>query len=249
MQRTTRRIILALLISFLPSLGIAAETAPATTPLKPAAPVAASQPAAPLAAPVKPGQPATPSPGTVSATPPVTAAPVVNVTPKAVEVLKPERLRLGYVDFARVSTESRLGKSSAAQAKQRQEKFQAQIIAKRKQLEKQKAAIEAQIAKLPPAEREAKAREKSREFQKKVESFQKFGMNADKEMQALQEKLGRSFNESIGQAATEYGSKNGLALVVIKQQMLYLSGKVDAQDVTDAVIKLMDEKQTKQTKK
>lgn len=241
MQRTTRKILLALLISALPSLGIAAETSPATAQVKTTAPVQAAAPTAPpqMATPLSSPLPA------ASPVSPVTAAPVVKVLPKAVEASKTPQIRLGYVDLARISTESKLGKSSAAQAKQKQEKFQAQIIAKRKQLDKQKAAIEAQIAKLPPSEREAKAREKSREFQKKVENFQKFGMNAGKELQTLQENLGKAFNESVRQAAMEYGSKNGLALVVIRQEMLYLSGGVNAQDVSDAIIKLMNEQQTK----
>jgi outer membrane protein len=206
MPRTTSKILLALLISVLPSLGSAAD------PIQASAPTAAT-PAATLPAPAA----------------------------KTAETPKPQQLRIGYIDIARVGAESSLGKASAAQVKQKQAKLQAQITAKRKQLDSQKKAIESQIAGMTPAQREAKAKE----FQKKVESFQKFGMNAEKEMQTLQQGIGTSFNESIAQAATAYGKANGLALVTIKREILYQSDSVDAEDVSEGVIKLMNEKWTK----
>jgi outer membrane protein len=231
MPRTSTKILLALLICTLPSLGGAAETAPAATINKTAAPVQAVAPAAPA-----PAQ-------TPSATTPTPAAPAPSVpaVPKVAEAPKPQHLRLGYIDIARVGTESNLGKASAAQAKQKQEKLQAQILSKRKQLDKQKAALEAQFPTLNPTQREAK----SKEFQKKVEIFQKSGMKAEKELQTLQAGLSKSFNEAVEQAAMGYGKANGLALVVVKREMLYLSSSVDAQDVTEGIIKLMNEKWTK----
>lgn len=227
---------LALLACLITSLSCAADSAPASTS-------AASTPAA---APAAPAQTAPAAPGTVTVTPAAPAAvpPAISLLPKTETLLKPadsakpQKMKLGYVDVARVSTESSLGKASAAQAKQKQEKLQAQITAKRKQLDKQKAAIEAQVASMTPAQREAKAKE----FQKKVEAFQKFGMNAEKELQALQEGLGKAFNDSITQAAGAYGKANGLALIIVKRELLYLSGDVDAQDVSDGIIKLMNEK-------
>lgn len=236
MMRKPTKILLAFLICALPSLGGAAETAPAGG--KATVPAPAATTAQP---PVKAQTPPAPLPA-VPVAPATSTAPAAPEASKPAEAPKPQRLRLGYVDVARVGSESSLGKASAAQAKQKQEKLQAQITARRKQLDKQKAAIEAQLAKLPPAEREAKAREKSKEFQKKIESFQKFGMNADKELQALQEGLGKSFNDAINQAAVDYGKANNLELVVVKREMLYLSSAVDAEDVTDGIIKLMNDR-------
>ncbi len=167
-------------------------------------------------------------------------APVVAVSPvKPVETSKVQSVvKLGYADMAKISSESSLGKASQAQAKAKQEKLQTQVQAKRKQLDKQKAAIEATIASLTPAQREAKAKD----FQKKVEAFQKFGANAEKEFQVLQEGLSKSLYEAIEQASVEYGKANNLSLVVVKRELLYLANGVDAQDVSDGIIKLMDEK-------
>jgi outer membrane protein len=256
MPRTSTRILLALLICTLPSLSGAAETTPTATKDKTSTPIQIVAPATPVipAPRTVPAQPAVQTPAPPAQNPPqrpsvalpaVTATPTLTVPPMVSQTSKSRQVKLGSVDIARVSRESSLGKSSAAQAKQKQEKLQTQILAKRKQLEKQKAAIEAQIAKLPPEEREAKAKDKSKEFQKKVENFQKFGMKSDKELQAFQEGLGKSFNEAVEKAATEYGKAHGLALVVVKREMLYMSNSVDAQDVTDGIIKLMNEKWSK----
>lgn len=147
-------------------------------------------------------------------------------------------VRIGYVDINRIAGESILGKSSQAQAKEKLEKFQARIETKRKQLDKQKAALEAKFATLTPPQREAKAKE----FQKKVEEFQKFVMDAEKELQSVQEGLSKALFEAIEQAAAEYGKANGLALVVIKRELLYLASGVDASDVSDGILALLNEK-------
>jgi len=102
----------------------------------------------------------------------------------------------------------------------------------------QKAAIEAKLQTLSPQQREAKGKE----FQKKVEEFQKFGMNAEKELQARQEEFSSRLYKAIEQASTDYGKANNLSLVVVKRELLYLGSGVDALDVTDGIIKLIDRK-------
>jgi len=149
-----------------------------------------------------------------------------------------QTMRLGHVDMARIATESEMGKAGQAQFAELKKKLQGQIEAKGKQLEKQKAAIEAKLKTLTPPQREAKARE----FQKKVEEFQKFGRNAEKELQTRQEEFGDKLFKAIEQASVDLGKAMGLALVVVKRELLYLGSGVDAQDVTDEVIKKIDKK-------
>lgn len=144
--------------------------------------------------------------------------------------------RLGHVDLARIAAESEMGKAGQAQMLDLKKKLQGQIEAKRKHLEKQQAAIEAKFKTLTPAQREAKAKD----FQKKVEEFQKFGLNAEKELQTRQEELSNKLFKAIEQASAELGKARGLAVVVIKRELLYLGNGVDAQDVTDEVIKKID---------
>jgi outer membrane protein len=146
--------------------------------------------------------------------------------------------RLGHVDIARIGAESEAGKAGHAQIAALKKKLQGQIEAKRNQLEKQKADIEAKLKTLTPAQREAKGKA----FQKKVEEFQKFVMNAEKDMQTKQDELSDKLFKAIEKSSAELGKDKGLALVVIKRELLYLGSGVEAQDVTEEVIKGIDKK-------
>jgi len=175
----------------------------------------------------------TPAP-TPAAAPAVTAEPQKKPEPAPVT----PAVRLGHVDLMRIAADSETGKAGQAQLAELKKKLQGQVEAKRKQLEKQKAAIEAKFQTLSPQQREAKGKE----FQKKVEEFQKFGMNAEKELQERQEEFSGRLYKAIEQASTDYGKANNLSLVVVKRELLYLGSGVDAQDVTDGIIKLIDRK-------
>ena len=149
-----------------------------------------------------------------------------------------QHMRLGHVDIMRIGTESETGKTGQAELAKLEKKLRSKIEAKQKQLEKYKAGIEAKLPTLTPAQREAKAKE----FQKKVEEFQKFGMEAKKEFEAKQEEFSDKLFKAVEQASAEVAKAKGLALVVIKRELLYLGNGVEAQDVTDDVIKKIDKK-------
>lgn len=212
MTSTCKKLLLLLLCCALPYVAGAAETTTAPDGLKPVV-----QPLSPPA---------------MDAVPPPNPA----ETPKAGQTL-----RLGYADIARIGTESDLGKASRSEVEAKQKKLQTQIDSRSKQLEKQKAAIEARFATFTPQQKAVKGKE----FQKKVEEFQKFAQNAEKELQTLQEGVTKTLYEAIGKAAGDYGKSNGLALVVVKRELLYLASGVDAVDVTDGIIKLLNGKGTK----
>jgi len=190
------------------------------------APAYSAEPAADKQAPVPSQMPAAPQ------TPPAEAHKSPETAPAQ------QATRMGHVDLARIAAESETGKAGQTEMLDLKKKLQGQLEAKRKQLEKQKAAIEAKLKTFTAAQREAKGRE----FQKKVEEFQKFGMNAEKELQAKQEEFSEKLFKAIEQASAELGKAKGLALVVIKRELLYLGTGVDAQDVTDDVIKKIDKK-------
>jgi outer membrane protein len=90
---------------------------------------------------------------------------------------------------------------------------------------------------MTPQQREAK----SKEFQKKVEEFQKFAQTSEGELHALQEKETKSLYEAIEQSATAHGKANGFAAVIVKKELLYIDNTVEAQDVTDALIKALNQ--------
>jgi outer membrane protein len=269
MKTVVRRLLIALLISALSASAMAAETIPASdqkpaTPSQPAQqaqqtiqktpePLAPQPPSAPLSN-VEP-QKAPSAPATPPATPPpyiVNPQPASQISiPKPVGVPAaagslqgaPESLKaqsavlVGLVDIFRVSAESDPGKAGQSKLAEKKKKLQSQAEAKRKQLDKLKESIEAQISTLPPGQREAK----SKEFRKKVEEFQKFGQNAENELQKLQQELSRTLYEKIEKAATEYAKSNNLSLVIVKRDLLFQSGGVIPMDVTEGIVKLINE--------
>ncbi len=141
------------------------------------------------------------------------------------------KIRIAYVDLARIGNESEMGKEFKREIKEKQEKLQQQIEKRKKELERQKKAIEAKLPALTTAEREAKGRE----FQKKVEEFQKFAMNTEKGLLNFQEELSRSMFAEVEKVSAEYGRSKGFAVVMVKQELLYVSGDVDAIDITQDV--------------
>jgi outer membrane protein len=174
-------------------------------------------------------------PSLLPATPQVVLTPVQKPS-ETVSAQHPTHL--GHVDLARIAAESETGKAGQAQMMELKKKLQGQIESKRKQLDKQRVALEAKFKTFTNEQREVKGKE----FQKKVEEFQKFGMNAEKELQARQEEFSDKLFKAIEQASADLGKAKGLALVIIKREMLYLGSGVDAQDVTDDVIKKIDKK-------
>ena len=145
--------------------------------------------------------------------------------------------RIGYVNIARIGTESERSRALKTLLTSRKDKLQGKIDGKKKQIEKLKTSIEAKIATMTPQQREAK----SKEFQKKLEEFQKFAQASEDEFIALQEKETRALYEAIEQAAVEHGKANGFAAIVVKKELLYIGSSVDAQDVTDALIKALNQ--------
>lgn len=145
--------------------------------------------------------------------------------------------RIGYVDIARIGTESERGKALRIRLLSSKDKLQSKIEVKKKALDKQKSSIEAKIATMTPKQREAK----SREFQKKVEEFQKLVQTSEQEFIALQEKETRTLYEEIERASVEHGKANGYAAIVVKKELLYTGSSVDAKDVTDDLIKILNQ--------
>lgn len=171
----------------------------------------------------------------------VQPAPPASISPavKGVEPGKTERtIKFGYADMLKLGSESVQGKAAKALFEEKSDKYKSQIAAKQKQLEKKKSAIQAKLATLTPEQRAAKAKE----FEKKVEEYQKFVQKAEKEMQAFQDEIARKLYQDIEQAAVAYGKANGFAAICVKKDILYLGSGVDVQDVTDAILKLVNEK-------
>lgn len=195
---------------------------------------AAEQPPAPPATP-----PAVPASAAPAAQPDLKPAPGLSLLPAAKPAPLPVAVaKIGVVDVNKVSTDSAMGKAAQQQIKAQQSKLQKQVEAKRKQLDKFKADTERQLPGLSPQQREAK----QREFQKKIEEFQKFGLKSEKELMESQQKLTKGLFEAIGKAADELGRARGLTAVVINRELLFLGAGVEPLDITVDLITLLDGK-------
>jgi outer membrane protein len=176
-------------------------------------------------------------------TPPVSTAlpqpaPATTLTvPPAEPAATTQGTRIGYVDISRIAGESARGKALKTLLIARKEQLQGKLDARKKQIEKLKSAIEAKIANMTPQQRDAKAKE----FQKKLDEFQKFARTSEEELYTLQEKETKDLFTEVEKAATAHGTANKFAAIVIKKELLYIGSAVDAQDVTDALIKAMNE--------
>lgn len=145
--------------------------------------------------------------------------------------------KIGYVDVGRIGVDSEKGKALRTVLSNKKDQLQSKIDEKKKQIEKLKASIEAKIETMTPKQREAK----SKEFQKKLEELQKFGQSAEEEFFKFQEKETSALFEEIEKSAADYGKANGFSVIVIKKELLYIGSSVDVQDVTDALIKALNE--------
>jgi outer membrane protein len=227
MQTTLRSGAIKLLIAFtltLPGIALANEPAPST------APAAASTTSTV----------STPTPNTITTEKPATTATQASPAAQPAPPAKPA-LRFGYVDMNRFGSDSIPGKAISARLKEKSEKFQATIVSKQKQLEKQKKAIEAKIAQLSPEQRDAKAKE----FQKKIEGFQKYVQSAEKEMRSLEQQLTIKLFEAVEKATTAYGKESGLIAITAKKELLYLGNGIEVVDVTSAIIERINKENIK----
>ncbi|NMC73950.1 MAG: OmpH family outer membrane protein [Geobacteraceae bacterium] len=194
----------------------------------------AEEPAAPPASKAAPpvSAPTAETQSTVSAP----AAPLP-LSPSKVE----QAVKIGYVDMAKIASDSAPGKAVQKEIKARTDKYQSQIKTKEKQLEKLKKTIEAQAATLSPQQREAKAKE----FQKNIDEYRKLVIKADKDVSTLQEKLLGELYTSVEKAAGDYGKTNGFAAVVMKKELLYSAETAEVKDLTAEIIKLVESRQSK----
>jgi outer membrane protein len=190
--------------------------------------------------------PAVPTPAALPVAPapaPATAStPAAVAAPGPAEAAKPPLIRIGYVEMSRFGAETGVGKAARSRMQEKAEALKKQIAARQKQLEKQKNQLEAKLPTLSPKERAAKAKE----FEKKYEEYRKFVEKAEKELQGVEEELTRKLYGEIESAAAAYGKANGLAAIVVKRDLLYAGSGVEAENVTEGVMKLLNARETKE---
>ncbi len=158
------------------------------------------------------------------------------------EAGKPERpVKIGYVDLGRLGAETEAGKAAREKVRKKSERLESQVTVRQKQLEKQKAALQVKLPSLSAKDQEARARE----FEKKVDEHRKYLQSVEKEMKGYEGEVSRQLFQDIEEAASAFGKANGYAAIVVKRELLFVGSDVEGEDVTSAVLKLMNPKKEK----
>ena len=175
----------------------------------------------------------TPPPPQAVATP-VAVSEKTSATPATAE----NRFRVGYADLMKIAEQSDAGKVAKTHFEAKADRYKAQLDTKQKLLEKQKATLEAKLPTYTPEQRAAKIKE----YEKKVDELRKMLQKADKEMRPMQEELVKELYSKIETAARAYGAANGFSAILEKRELLYLGKGIDAEDVTEALIKELNKR-------
>lgn len=171
------------------------------------------------------------APAVVAPVPPAVTEPTATLSSPS-----EKRFRLGYVDIMKIAGESEAGKVAKAHFEAKADRYKVQIDTKQKMLEKQKANLEAKLPTYSPEQRAAKIKA----YEKKVAELRKMLQKVDQEMRPMQEELIKEVYAKIEGAAQRYGAENSFSAIIEKRELLYLGKGIDAEDVTEALIKEID---------
>jgi len=175
---------------------------------------------------------------TPSAAPSVAGSPAVSLEKVATPATAEARFRVGYADIMKIAAESDAGKVAKTHFEAKADRYKAQIDTKQKLLEKQKANLEAKLPTYTPEQRTIKIKA----YEKKVEELRKMLQKADQEMRPMQEELLKEVYGKIEAAARAYGDASGFSIIIEKRELLFLGKGIDAEDVTEALIKEINRK-------
>jgi len=165
-----------------------------------------------------------------------TAPPAPPTTPPPAPSPRPA-FTIGVIDILKIGAESRIGKEEKKRFEARGEKLKGEIEARGKKLEKEKKALEEKFPSLTPEQRQKQAKE----FDKKVEAYRKMVQKAQSEMEPLQKEINDRIFSLVEKGAAQVGAARGLSLVIPKREVLYQSSDTTVVDVTDDVLKAVDE--------
>jgi len=170
--------------------------------------------------------------------PSVTAPPTAPLEKVTSPAKTEDRFRVGYVDIMKIAAESDAGKAANVNFDAKADLLKKRIDIKQKALEKQKAELEAKLPTYTLEQRKTKIKA----YEKKVAELRTMLQQADAEMRPLQEELIKDVYVKIESAARTYGAANGFSVILEKRELLYLGKGIDAEDVTEFIMKELNGK-------
>jgi len=145
--------------------------------------------------------------------------------------------RIGYVDMGRVVNESAAGKRAKAEIEGMVKQKQEQVNREGQKLKSQQQALEKEQLTLTDAQK----RTKQREFEQKVQAYQKLAAEAQRDIGQKDAEHTRKVLTEVRGVIREIAQQEKLLLVLEKhdQPVLYAA---DGPDLTDQVIKAYNAK-------
>ncbi|MGW8271842.1 MAG: OmpH family outer membrane protein [Thermodesulfovibrionales bacterium] len=151
-----------------------------------------------------------------------------------------EGLKIGYVNMRKALNECVAGKGAKDNLEKTIKDRQALLDEEKKKLEGLQEDFEKKAALLSDKAKQ----EKQKEFQEKVQAYQKMVADAQKELNEKEAAATKSIIEGLRSVIAEFAAKEGYTLVFEETEISVLYAK-EGLDLTDRVIKLYDEKAAK----
>jgi outer membrane protein len=151
-------------------------------------------------------------------------------------------VKVGYVDVRAVLTESKAGKQHRADLEKYIKDKQAVIKKEEEKLNSLKQAFEKDALTLSDAQKQ----QKQREFQEKVQAFQKMAQDADRELRQKDTEFTNQSIESIRAIVAEVAREEKMNLVIGRGEVLYAD---DGMDLTVKVTQKFDSRPAAGNKK
>lgn len=158
----------------------------------------------------------------------------VKPKPAAASPAKTGAIKIGYVDFNRVQTESKAGKDAIAAVEKMFNDKQAQLNQRQDELEKLLKELDKQSAVLKPAVKQ----QKEDKLQKEYKDLQRFKSDSEDELNRKKAEMSKNMFGEISAIINSYGNQEGYTLILERSVVLYAPAAVD---ITDKIIKAYDE--------
>jgi outer membrane protein len=144
-------------------------------------------------------------------------------------------LKIAYVDIQRAVNECNAGKDAKKVITKEVEKFQRLVADKQKELQTLKESLDKQTLMMTPDARASK----EREYQNKLREFQRWGEDAQNEINQKRMEIERSISAGLIKVIQKIGVDEGYTLILEKNENIVLHIS-KALDITDRVIKAND---------
>ncbi len=141
-------------------------------------------------------------------------------------------LKVGYVDFRKVMTESKAGKRNRTVVEKMVKQGQSKLTKKGKELDALRQAYEKKKLVLT----EDQKKEKQQEFQKKLQAYQKMRADLEQKIRKREAEYGRKAAADIKGIISEIAKAKKISLVFNKNRLPVLYA-VDGPDLTAEVMK------------